>query len=119
MSTPVRYFTDEHVAKAVAGGLRKRSIDVLTIAEAGLLGADDEDLLAFGREEKRVLVTQDRDVLRIAVRERVRFDYTVEQGVEGTVAAVRAADMSNSPLVRQMKKRKRDEYPARCTVRLG
>lgn len=48
MSTPVRYFTDEHVAKAVAGGLRKRGIDVLTIAEAGLLGADDEDLLAFG-----------------------------------------------------------------------
>ena len=69
MSTPVRYFTDEHVAKAVAGGLRKRGIDVLTIAEAGLLGADDEDLLAFGREEKRVVVTQDRDFLRIAARE--------------------------------------------------
>lgn len=70
MSTPVRYFTDEHVAKAIASGLRKRGIDALTIAEAGLLGADDEDLLAFVREKKLVIVTQDRDFLRIAARER-------------------------------------------------
>ena len=69
MSTPVRYFTDEHVAKAIASGLRKRGIDVLTIAEADLLGAEDEDLLAFVRQEKRVIVTQDRDFLRIAARE--------------------------------------------------
>jgi hypothetical protein len=45
--------------------------------------------------------------LRITARERVLFDYTVEQGVEGTVAAIRAADMSNSPLVQQMKEKKR------------
>ncbi len=69
MSTPVRYFTDEHIAKAVASGLQKRGIDVLTIVEANLLGTDDEDLLAFVREEKRVIVTQDRDFLRIAARE--------------------------------------------------
>lgn len=69
MNAPVRYFTDEHVAKAIASGLRKRGIDALTVAEAGLLGAEDEDLLAFVREEKRVIVTQDRDFLRIAAQE--------------------------------------------------
>ena len=69
MSTSVRYFTDEHVAKAIASGLQKRGIDVLTIAEADLFGAEDEDLLAFVRNEKRVIVTQDRDFLRIAAQE--------------------------------------------------
>ena len=31
MSTPIRYLVDEHVAAAVATGLRKRGIDVVTI----------------------------------------------------------------------------------------
>lgn len=69
MSIPVRYFMDEHVAGAIASALRKRGVDVLTVAEAGLLGAEDEDLLAFVREEQRVIVTQDRDFLQLAARE--------------------------------------------------
>ena len=62
MSTPIRYFTDEHVATAIAKGLRKRGIDVLTVSEADLLGTDDEDLFpdsgrdgAPCRRDKRVL----------------------------------------------------------------
>lgn len=51
MNRPIRYLVDEHVAKAVATGLRKRGIDVITIAEASLLGAEDEDLLAFVKEK--------------------------------------------------------------------
>lgn len=69
MSTPIRYFTDEHVAMAIANGLRKRGVDVLTVSEAGLLGTDDEELLAFVREEERVIVTQDRDFLQLAAQE--------------------------------------------------
>lgn len=68
MSTPLRYLVDEHVAKAVATGLWKRGIDVVTIAEVGRLGAEDEDLLAFAEEEGRVMVTQDRDFLRLAAQ---------------------------------------------------
>jgi hypothetical protein len=49
MSTSVRYFTDEHVATAIANGLRKRGIDLLTVSEASLPGAGDEDLLDFVR----------------------------------------------------------------------
>jgi predicted nuclease of predicted toxin-antitoxin system len=69
MSTSVRYFTDEHVATAIANGLRKRGIDVLTVSEAGLLGADDEALLDFVRKARRVIVTQDRDFLQLANQE--------------------------------------------------
>ena len=69
MSTSVRYFTDEYVATAIASGLRKRGVDVLTVVEAKLLDADDPELLAFAREQKRVIVTQDRDFLRMAANE--------------------------------------------------
>ena len=69
MSTPIRYFADEHVPTAVPNGLRKRGIDILTVSEAGLLGTEDEGLLEFVREEERVIVTQDQDFLQIADRE--------------------------------------------------
>ncbi len=62
----VRYYTDEHVVKAVAIGLRLRGVDVLTVPEAGLLGASDEEQLAFAFSEVRVIVTQDVDFLRLA-----------------------------------------------------
>jgi len=41
MSRKVRFYTDEHVSRAVINGLRNRGADVLTTKEAGMLGADD------------------------------------------------------------------------------
>ena len=63
MGQPIKFYTDEHVAKAVVQGLRQRGADVLTVSEAGLLGASDEEHLA--RKEGRVLFTQDDDFLRL------------------------------------------------------
>ena len=37
----IRFFTDEQVSKAVAMGLRRRGVEVLTVPEAGTLGASD------------------------------------------------------------------------------
>jgi uncharacterized protein with PIN domain len=62
----VRYYTDEHVAKAVARGLRQRGVDVLTVSEANRLGAADEEHLAYAFTESRVVFTQDNDFLRLA-----------------------------------------------------
>lgn len=62
----VRFYTDEHVSRAVIRGLRNRGIDVLTVHDADMLGASDEDHLALARRENRVLFTQDADFLRIA-----------------------------------------------------
>jgi len=63
----IRYYTDEHVGKAVVRALRRRGVDVLTTPEAGLLNAPDEDHMARAREEGRVIFTQDDDFLRLAV----------------------------------------------------
>ena len=57
---------DEQVSKAVVLGLRRRGVDVLTVPEAGTLGASDADQLQRAGEEGRVIVTQDDDFLRLA-----------------------------------------------------
>lgn len=62
----VRYYTDEHVSRAVVRGLRERGVDVLTVSEADKLGTKDVVHLAFAREERRVVVTHDGDFLRLA-----------------------------------------------------
>ncbi|MFQ5707011.1 MAG: DUF5615 family PIN-like protein [bacterium] len=65
MRTKLRFYTDEHVANAVVKGLRRRGVDVLTTKDAGLLGASDEEHLAFAKQEERVIFTQDEDFLRL------------------------------------------------------
>ncbi len=42
----IRYYFDENIADAIAKGLRRRGIDMLTLTEAGKLGADDEEKAA-------------------------------------------------------------------------
>lgn len=66
MVRKVSFYTDEHVSRAVIQGLRHRGIDVLTVPEAGLMGAGDEEHLSRARREGRVIFTQDDDFLRLA-----------------------------------------------------
>lgn len=53
------------MARAVVRGLRHRGVDVLTVSEAGLLGAMDEEHLERARAEGRVLFSQDEDFMRL------------------------------------------------------
>ena len=53
MSQSIKFYTDEHVARAVVRGLRHRGVDVLTVP----LGASDEEQLAQARNEARVIFT--------------------------------------------------------------
>ena len=53
MSGQIRFYADEHVSKAVIKGLRQRGAEVLTIREAGLLGASDTEHLERARQEGR------------------------------------------------------------------
>lgn len=66
MAGTIRFYTDEHVARAVIQGLRQRGIDVLTVPEAGMMGATDEEHLALAHREGRVIFSQDDDFLRLA-----------------------------------------------------
>jgi hypothetical protein len=65
MGQPVKFYTDEHAAKAIARALRQRGADVLTVPEAGTLSATDEQHLERARAEGRVVFTQDPDFLRL------------------------------------------------------
>src|SRR5215813_1329895 len=65
MGQKVKFYTDEHVAKAVVRGLRQRGVDVRTVAEAGMCGASDQEHLELARKEGRVIFTQDDDFLRL------------------------------------------------------
>jgi len=66
VADPIRYYTDEHIPNAVAQELRRRGIDAITTAEAGMLGQDDEEQLIFATGQARVLCTMDVDFLTLA-----------------------------------------------------
>jgi hypothetical protein len=59
------FFMDEHVARAVTLGLRRRGVDVLTVQEAGLTSESDLNHLTFATAQGRVIFTQDDDFLRL------------------------------------------------------
>ena len=65
MGLPIKFYTDEHVPRALVRGVRQRGADVLTVAEADLLGASDEEHFERARIEGRVIFTQDDDFLRL------------------------------------------------------
>lgn len=65
MGHKIRFYADEQVAKAIVRGLRQRGVDVLTVSQAGMRGASDEEHLALAGKEGRVIFTQDDDFLRM------------------------------------------------------
>ena len=64
----IRFYTDENVSRAVINGLRQRGADVLSVPEAEMLTASDEEHLAFALERERVIFTHDDDFLRLAAQ---------------------------------------------------
>lgn len=62
----IRFYSDEHIPKAVIHGLRQRGIAIVTVADAAMMGACDLAHLRFARETSRDMVTQDDDFLRLA-----------------------------------------------------
>ena len=65
MADRIKYYLDEHAPRAVTEGLRRRGVDALTVQDAGLQGAGDEQHLAFAVGEGRGIFTQDADFLRL------------------------------------------------------
>jgi predicted nuclease of predicted toxin-antitoxin system len=65
MARTIRFHLDENCHRAVAEGLRRRGIDVTATPEAGLVKASDEEQIAYGVAQGRVIFTQDRDFLRL------------------------------------------------------
>lgn len=63
----IEFYLDEHIHSAVAEGLRRRGVNVLTVQDAGRTGLSDREQLAFALSERRVMVTMDSDFLKLAV----------------------------------------------------
>lgn len=59
---------DEQVPEAITEGLRLRGVDVLTTQEDHQRSVDDPDLLQRATELRRVMFSQDADMLREATR---------------------------------------------------
>jgi hypothetical protein len=65
MARTIRFHLDECCDPAIADGLRRRNIDVTTSQEVGLIEAQDEEQLAYGLAQVRVVFTHDADFLRL------------------------------------------------------
>jgi predicted nuclease of predicted toxin-antitoxin system len=66
MARTIRFHLDEHVAHAVADGLRRLGIDVTTSTDANLLGSTDAEQIAYAVAQGRVIFTEDDDFLVLA-----------------------------------------------------
>lgn len=64
----IRFYFDEHVPQAVADGLRRRGVDVLTAQAAGRSGLPDDEQLAYATQQALVMVTMDSDYLILAAQ---------------------------------------------------
>jgi hypothetical protein len=65
VADPIRFFFDQHIPSAVARGLRRRGVDVLTAQEVSRCGLPDPDQLQFATAEQRVVMTFDPDYLAL------------------------------------------------------
>ena len=65
----MKLLLDEHYANDIAVRLRAAGHDVVTVAERGLRGMDDESLLALAASEGRAVLTNNaRDFLMLIAR---------------------------------------------------
>ena len=66
MPRTIRFHLDENCSHAIAEGLRRRGIEVTTTPEVRLLGATDQEQLAYCLADGRVIFSYDDDLLRLA-----------------------------------------------------
>ena len=64
---------DENIAPELVAALRERRIDVCTLRELGLSGAEDVEILSWAHPANRVVLTHDADFGLLAVRREVPF----------------------------------------------
>jgi predicted nuclease of predicted toxin-antitoxin system len=65
---PLALYMDQHVPRAITVGLRIRGVDAITAFEDGASAFTDAELLDRATALKRVLFTQDDDLLIEAAR---------------------------------------------------
>jgi predicted nuclease of predicted toxin-antitoxin system len=62
------FYTDESVNVAVAEGLKRRGVKVISARDADKLGLSDKEQLAYATKKNLVIVTHDDDFLSMAMK---------------------------------------------------
>ena len=70
----MRFLADENFDNRILAGLRRRlpAVDILRVQDAGLIGAEDPEILAWAAEEDRILLTHDAATVPDFAYERIR-----------------------------------------------
>ena len=66
MAERVRFYVDEQSDRAIASALRQCGADVVRGVDLGLTGAEDRVHWEIAVEQRRAIITRDRDFLRMA-----------------------------------------------------
>lgn len=61
----LKFFTDEHIDKAIVTQLQLRGVDVLRCEDAGMKSATDAELLEYASQNGYALLSMDDDVTRL------------------------------------------------------
>lgn len=86
----MRFLADQDVYAATARFLQQLGHDVVTAADSGQVHATDAQLLAAAREQKRILVTRDRDFGALVFLHRLRGGVIYLRLAPSTLQAVHA-----------------------------
>ncbi len=62
----MKYYLDDHLAKAIAEQIVAKGADAVHCADVGKTHASDSEHLEYAATEGRILVTQDDDFIRLA-----------------------------------------------------
>ena len=75
----MRFLIDENFNQRVLRGLKQRipSIDYVIVQETELRQAEDTAILAWAAEQKRILITHDKDTIPKFAYERVRANQSM------------------------------------------
>ncbi len=65
MADQIKFYTDSHVAKAVAAQLRRRGVDIVRCQDVGMANAKDHEHLAYATAQERTVVTSDEDFIAL------------------------------------------------------
>lgn len=57
----IKFYTDTHIAKAVAVQARRRGVDIIRCEEVGMAEAKDAEHLEYATTESHVMISADED----------------------------------------------------------
>ena len=61
----IKFYTDSHIAKAIAVQLHNRGVDIIRCQDVGMGDADDAEHLEYATGQGRSVITGDADFLAL------------------------------------------------------